>query len=253
MHKNMSTINIFTLFPHLPIELRLKIWSLAILSLPPRIINLQRLYIFEGCSAVAPPSLLHATRESRSVALSIYQRWKRSPWIVSKTVKSPNTARYPSLHDVPYIYISPSKDIFTFTWCDLSYKPFGLFPDLAFTSISESRRIWDVRERIVNLIVPMGDIAHMFDSVRGRKATRALLKPFTAIEKFDISVNSVMHAEGWGWRAEEYFGEDLIMVDFVDEGNETVRMTAVEALRTVIGGLEGVKRPAVRAMSVVDD
>ena len=99
----------------------------------------------------------------------------------------------------------------------------------------------------------MGDIAHMFDSVRGRKATRALLKPFTAIEKFDVSVNGVMHAEGWGWRAEEYFGEDLIMVDFVDEGNETMRMTAVEALRTVIGGLEGVKRPAVKAMSVVDD
>ena len=59
---------VFTLFPQLPVELRLGIWALAIL---PRVLGFNIL----GTLAAAPynPPLLHTCRESREVALSAYR------------------------------------------------------------------------------------------------------------------------------------------------------------------------------------
>lgn len=56
---------------------------------------------------------------------------------------------------------------------------------------------------------------------------------------------------------EEYSGDGVVMVDFVDERNGTtaagVRKTAVETLRMVIGSIEGLKMPVVNAVTVVED
>ena len=72
----MAPINSFSVFPRLPIELRLKIWAHA--SPLPRIIELswppeERSKARSPISKTAPPSVLHACRESRYEFIEDYE------------------------------------------------------------------------------------------------------------------------------------------------------------------------------------
>lgn len=61
----------FFLFPILPVELRIKIWSYA--SRVPRLLELQYCIVDrEFFSFQPPPSVLHTSQESRTVALSYF-------------------------------------------------------------------------------------------------------------------------------------------------------------------------------------
>lgn len=195
------------------------------------------------------------------MALSTYQPWKRCPSedpipFTLNPSQRLSAAEDQKPTDIPYTYISPSRDIFMLTWCDLNYKRFGSFPDLALTS--GRQRIWDIRERICHLLVPIGGIDRLFDEARARVALRQLLKPFNSLSRFDVSINGVVHAEGVGWSVEGHAWEEIkgMMVDFVEDsqGGEGRRMmTVVEALRIVMGSIEGLRIPVVRAVSVVED
>jgi hypothetical protein len=76
----------FTLFPLLPFELRLKIWSFA-LSIPRTVtiackkdmLNRERRYVTAFTTTSPPPAPLHACREARSEALKIYKPCFRAP------------------------------------------------------------------------------------------------------------------------------------------------------------------------------
>ncbi|PMD40366.1 hypothetical protein L207DRAFT_565841 [Hyaloscypha variabilis F] len=73
------TLQTFTLFPHLPFELRLKIWDLALseprtvtISCHREMLDRERRFAKSFTSSTAPPPLLHVNRESRFEALSRY-------------------------------------------------------------------------------------------------------------------------------------------------------------------------------------
>ena len=83
----MSTLTTFHLFPNLPIEIRLKIWSFD-LSIPRTVtISCIREPIIRGAQRTAKvwstdtpmPVLLHVNRESRYEALSIYTPYFTTP------------------------------------------------------------------------------------------------------------------------------------------------------------------------------
>jgi 2EXR family len=75
----MAPLETFTLFPHLPFELRLKIWEHALseprtvtISCQREMLDRERRFAKAFTSPTPPPSLLHTCRESRSEALSQY-------------------------------------------------------------------------------------------------------------------------------------------------------------------------------------
>ncbi|OBT85287.1 hypothetical protein VE02_06535 [Pseudogymnoascus sp. 03VT05] len=97
----MTTVTTFHLFPHLPFELRLKVWEHAlseprtvIISCQRERLDRERRFAKAFTSSTPPPPLLHTNHESRyeSRALSLY-----TPSF--KTDTSPN-----------YTYISFSRD-----------------------------------------------------------------------------------------------------------------------------------------------
>lgn len=61
----------FTLFPNLPTELQIKIWRHALPG--PRIIQLHYLNGTFSFHGARPPTVLHACRTSREVALSVFE------------------------------------------------------------------------------------------------------------------------------------------------------------------------------------
>src|SRR5436190_18405372 len=65
-----SPLKSFTLFPKLPIELRLKIWRD---SIQPRMVKVRYDKAHKRCTSFAIPAILHASRESRYVGLKTYQ------------------------------------------------------------------------------------------------------------------------------------------------------------------------------------
>jgi hypothetical protein len=109
----MSTSITFPFFPTLPIEIRLKIWSVD-LSIP-RIVTITcaREAITRGAprtpkswtSSHGPPSLLHVNRESRYEALAIYK-----PYFATASSPSP-------------IYLSFAQDAVKFADGVLPYIP----------------------------------------------------------------------------------------------------------------------------------
>jgi hypothetical protein len=109
----MSTLTTFHLFPSLPVEVRLKIWSFD-LSIPRIVtISCSREDIVRGAPRTAkswatdtlPPPLLLVNRESRYEALAIY-----APYFT--TLSSPRP-----------IYLSFSQDAVKFVGGDLPYIP----------------------------------------------------------------------------------------------------------------------------------
>ena len=80
-YTTMAPLETFTLFPHLPFELRLKIWEHALseprtvtISCQREMLDRERRFAKAFTSPTPPPSLLHTCRESRSEALSQYIR-----------------------------------------------------------------------------------------------------------------------------------------------------------------------------------
>ncbi|KFY95455.1 hypothetical protein V500_02770 [Pseudogymnoascus sp. VKM F-4518 (FW-2643)] len=81
----MSTLSAFHLFPTLPVEIRLKIWSLLLL-IPRTVICSEKVITDAAPRAVKvwetntpPPPLLHVNRESRYEALAIYAPYFATP------------------------------------------------------------------------------------------------------------------------------------------------------------------------------
>jgi hypothetical protein len=75
----MALLETFTLFPHLPFELRLKIWEYAlseprtvIISCHRGMLDKERRFAKAFSSPTPPPSVLHVSRESRLEALPQY-------------------------------------------------------------------------------------------------------------------------------------------------------------------------------------
>lgn len=107
----MSTLSTFDLFPALPVEIRLKIWSLA-LSIPRTVICTQvaithappRVPKVWNTDTPSPP-LLHVNRESRYEALAVYV-----PYFATPSNPRP-------------IYLSLSQDVVRFKDGVLLYIP----------------------------------------------------------------------------------------------------------------------------------
>jgi hypothetical protein len=75
----MAPLETFHLFPHLPFELRLRIWDYAlsaprtvIVSCQREMLDRERRFAKAFTSSTPPPPLLHTNRESRYEALSRY-------------------------------------------------------------------------------------------------------------------------------------------------------------------------------------
>jgi hypothetical protein len=108
----MTSLTTFTLFPHLPFELRLKIWDLALSE--PRTVTIvchremldrERRFAKSFTSSMPPPPLLYVNRESRFEALSRYQ-----PFFKTETSEI-------------YTYISLSQDTIRCADSVLEYMP----------------------------------------------------------------------------------------------------------------------------------
>jgi hypothetical protein len=131
---------VFTLFPNLPPELRIKIWHF---SLPgPRIIEVkpladgpfsERAFHFNGAH---PPPVLGACRESRGIALSVYKPLFETDILRNRTLGN-------KLKELPLVYIDPAHDTIYVSTPDypfrstadprtLIYPEFALkYPDIA--------------------------------------------------------------------------------------------------------------------------
>lgn len=102
----MSTPTIFTLFSSLPSELRIKIWKYLVPG--PRVVPVR--YNFrtsQYTSTSAPPALLHACHESRTIFLSSHNKLTLSP-------KYPSTVFVDFKHDTIFfdsLDCSPDGDL----------------------------------------------------------------------------------------------------------------------------------------------
>ena len=108
----MAPLTTFTLFPHLPFELRLKIWEIALseprtvtISCERAMLDRERRFAKAFTSSTLPPPLLRVNRESRFEALARY-----NPSF--KTDTSPNLT-----------YISFAQDTLRCADSILSYMP----------------------------------------------------------------------------------------------------------------------------------
>ncbi|RDW66675.1 hypothetical protein BP5796_09424 [Coleophoma crateriformis] len=120
----MTSLESFTSFLHLPLELRTKIWRY---SLPePRVVPVQYNRRFEQYTSNTPqPALLHTSREARRVFLEKYDRLVLSP-------------KYPST-----VYVNFETD--TIYFHDLDCSPDG---DLALDLASSPHA-----DRILNIAI----------------------------------------------------------------------------------------------------
>lgn len=110
----------FHQFPHLPGELRLKIWHLVLYTPRALSINCRRSrvhrqspFAVESYSSTTPvPALLHTTRESRHEALSFYSASFETPKSKSKSSKSLIYISFPydTLHISDHILVHLPKD-----------------------------------------------------------------------------------------------------------------------------------------------
>ncbi|KAI6712826.1 hypothetical protein B2J93_2828 [Marssonina coronariae] len=89
-----TVLQSFTIFPNLPVEMRLVIWELALADLPPRIVFKRAfLEIFPTKRGLVPdnrsqdPTLMHVNRESREAALKVYQTYGTRPGTVEERIK----------------------------------------------------------------------------------------------------------------------------------------------------------------------
>lgn len=116
----------FEPFPRLPAELRLKIWSLALTSLPPQTFGIttrnirkpHKHHITIIHATTPPPSLFHANQEARLKALEHYSQ------IPSTKISTLRSAQdYPP--DNKYVFINFSIDIFSVERIsyDIPYDP----------------------------------------------------------------------------------------------------------------------------------
>ncbi|OBT50988.1 hypothetical protein VE04_08551 [Pseudogymnoascus sp. 24MN13] len=109
----MSTLSTFHLFPSLPVEIRLKIWSL-LLSVPRTVRCTQNITSHAAPRVIKvwdtdtpSPPLLHVNRESRYEALAVY-----APYFATPSNPRP-------------IYLSLPQDVVRFTDGLLPYIPDG--------------------------------------------------------------------------------------------------------------------------------
>ena len=176
MPPNATKQQTFHQFSELPTELQLKIWQEAISSIPLRIVevpNLQaRRYsttqtIPPLTSACAIPAVLHASRDSRFLAL---QRWRLA-------------FRFPPYDQTPRIFFDFERDVF---WHDRQ-----IFYSLPTFEQLDSAELHAVRRIAIN-------ISEWWDTDfdGGRSLAEHIHKAFPGVEEV-IVVGSQLSREGW--------------------------------------------------------
>jgi len=234
----------FPSFSKLPFELRHKVWQYALLSLPPRLLNLNYLYIRRPSLPV--PTLLHTTRDSRSVALRTYRLWK----LVNDYAPHPNLETS--------FYISLSADIFILDHIALGRNPQAdsQYPDLTF--LIASRQTEDIRHQIRHVVVDMEDwqdcLRSLLDDVEKKGKNGKLiqmLNEFTQLETLDISLERP--SQLWqtkDWKLEELRDHHDGTINFLHTRGGIIRsLDAVEAFEMVRDAVPGWKIPVVRLVT----
>ncbi|KFY44470.1 hypothetical protein V495_03421 [Pseudogymnoascus sp. VKM F-4514 (FW-929)] len=114
----MSTLSTFHLFPALPVEIRLKIWSL-LLSISRDVICTRNIVTTAALNKTKAwgtntpsPALLHVNRESRYEALGVY-----TPYFATASNPRP-------------IYLSLSQDVVRFADSLLSHIPYAVLHEI---------------------------------------------------------------------------------------------------------------------------